>query len=100
VSILNNELCVSLGAFTLQTVGHSRRVLNFEYDEGRTTGMLRHRPHASNVAVVSLLRNINGGETLTFKERKKKWNEVSFNMCIPNLNEPLYPFQCLESRCY
>jgi hypothetical protein len=25
-------------------------------------GMLRHRPHASNVAVDSLLRNKNGGE--------------------------------------
>jgi mRNA deadenylase, exonuclease subunit and related nucleases len=31
--------------------------------------MLRHRPHASNVAVVSLLRNKNGGETLIFKRK-------------------------------
>jgi hypothetical protein len=29
-------------------------------------GMLRYRPHASNGAVVSLLRNKNGGGTLIF----------------------------------
>jgi hypothetical protein len=29
-------------------------------------GMLRHRPHASNVAVVSVLQNKNGGGTLIF----------------------------------
>jgi hypothetical protein len=38
-------------------------------------GMLRHRPHASNVAVVSLLRNKKGGKILINKKKiinKKK----------------------------
>jgi hypothetical protein len=32
--------------------------------------MLRHRPHASNVAVVPLLPNKNGGGTLILKKKK------------------------------
>jgi hypothetical protein len=40
--------------------------------------MLRHRPHASNVAVVSLLRNKNGGGTLIFFKKKK--NEILFTV--------------------
>jgi hypothetical protein len=40
-------------------------------------GMLRHRPQESNVAVVSLLRNKNGGETLIFNKRRKK--KMQFN---------------------
>jgi hypothetical protein len=39
--------------------------------------MLRHRPQASNVAVVSSLRNKNGGETLILKNKKKK-NKKSY----------------------
>jgi hypothetical protein len=35
-------------------------------------GTLRHRPHASNVAVVPLLRNKNGGGTLIFLIKNKK----------------------------
>jgi hypothetical protein len=33
-------------------------------------GMLQHRPHASNVAVVSLLQKKNSGETLILKKKK------------------------------
>jgi hypothetical protein len=41
--------------------------------------MLGHRPHASNVAVVSLLRNKNGGGTLIFLKNKTKkiWTDCN-----------------------
>jgi hypothetical protein len=44
-------------------------------------GMLRHRPHASNVAVVSLLRNKNGGETLIFKKKGFLLRSLSEKSC-------------------
>jgi hypothetical protein len=45
-------------------------------------GILRHRPHGSNVAVVSLLRNKNGGETLILK---KKYSLRTIQISNPKL---------------
>jgi hypothetical protein len=41
----------------------------------------QNRPPASNVAVVSFLRNKNGGETLDEKEGEKIWFDTSQHNC-------------------
>jgi hypothetical protein len=54
-------------------------------------GMLRHRPHASNVAVVSRLRNKNGCKTLIFSKKDNLYylvdlrgtpDQVSLLVCL------------------